>query len=95
MSTPVHPVVADVLAQIEAVDKKAMGLINQLQRERDELKTALNRMVLAHENLVEDTEGRYPHPDCGCIECTVGTVPNKYNTGLCAYHAAKRLLGHE
>jgi hypothetical protein len=58
-----------------------------------ELETGLNRMVLAHENLVSDTEGKYPPPDSSCIECTVGTVPNRLNTGLCAYHSAKKLLG--
>lgn len=59
-----------------------------------ELETALNRMVLAHENLESDTEGRYPPADLGCVECTVGTVPDRLNTGPCAYHAAKKLLGH-
>lgn len=58
-----------------------------------ELETGLNRMVLAHENLSADTEGKYPSPDAGCLECTVGTVPNRLNTGLCAYHNAKKLLG--
>jgi hypothetical protein len=60
-----------------------------------ELETALNRMILAHENTLADSEGRWPHPDHGCIECTLGTVPNKFNTGLCAYHTAKKVLGHE
>lgn len=58
-----------------------------------ELETALNRMICAHENLSSNTEGRYPEADFGCIECTVGTVPNRLNTGLCAYHNAKKLLG--
>lgn len=58
-----------------------------------ELEISLNRMVLAHENLESDTEGRYPQPDVGCIECTVGTVPDRLNTRLCAYHTAKKLLG--
>lgn len=58
-----------------------------------ELETALNRMALAHENTESDSEGHYPLPDTGCIECTRGTVPNNLNTGLCAYHNAKRLLG--
>lgn len=59
----------------------------------DQLETALNRMVLDHENLLSDTEGRYPPADSGCIECTAGCVPDKYNTGLCSYHNAKKLLG--
>lgn len=58
-----------------------------------ELETGLNRMVLAHENLSADTEGKYPPLDAGCLECTYGTVPNRLSTGPCAYHAAKQLLG--
>lgn len=57
------------------------------------LEITLNRFVLAHENLASETEGHYPNPDSGCIECTAGTVPDRYNTGLCAYHRAKQLLG--
>ena len=58
-----------------------------------ELETALNRMVLAHENTVSDSEGRWPPADRGCIDCTRGTVPDRLNTGRCAYHTAKVLLG--
>jgi len=58
-----------------------------------ELETALNRMVLAHENLRDNTDGQYPPLDAGCIHCTVGTVPDRYNTGPCAYHTALKLLG--
>jgi hypothetical protein len=65
----------------------ARGRINVLE-------TALNRMVIAHGNLSADTEGKYPPLDAGCIECTVGTVPDRFNTGLCAYHTSKKLLGH-
>ena len=57
-----------------------------------ELETALNLMVQAHVNLESDTEGQYPSPDAGCIECTAGTVPDRLNTGLCAYHNAGRML---
>lgn len=58
-----------------------------------ELEAALSRMVQAHQNTESDSEGRYPHADIGCIECTAGTVPDRLNTGLCAYHNAKKLLG--
>lgn len=71
----------------------ASNLMRQATTRITELETALNRMVLAHENLEADTEGRYPSPDAGCVECTCGTVPNRLNTGLCAYHNAKQLLG--
>lgn len=77
---------------VNAIDNGVVAL--QLAQDRiHELETALNRMVLAHENLSSDTEGRYPPLDAGCIECTVGTVPDRLNTGLCAYHNAKKLLG--
>lgn len=65
----------------------------QLNDRIQQLEVALNRMICAHENLESETEGKYPSPDSGCIECTCGTVPDKYNTGLCAYHNAKKLLG--
>ena len=58
-----------------------------------ELETALNRMILAHENTQADSEGRWPQPDCGCIYCTQGTVPDRLNTRPCALHTAKQLLG--
>lgn len=60
-------------------------------RVRD-LEMALARMVAEHEETESDTEGRYPCADHGCIECTLGTVPDNLNTGLCAYHRAKELL---
>ena len=78
---------ADVVKNAQAAMRDSLTRIHELE-------TGLNRMVLAHENLVSDTEGKYPPPDSGCIECTVGTVPNRLNTGLCAYHSAKKLLGH-
>ena len=71
----------------------ASDLMRRAATRITELETALNRMVCAHENLESDTEGRYPQPDVGCIECTAGTVPDRLNTGLCAYHESKRLLG--
>jgi hypothetical protein len=57
-----------------------------------ELIDALARMVKAHDDTVSDSEGHYPLPSSGCIECTVGAVPNDLNTGLCAYHNAERVL---
>lgn len=77
---------------LEAMRDQSLELVTARSR-INVLETALSRMVLAHENLESDTEGRYPHADVGCIECTVGTVPDRLNTGLCAYHNAKKLLG--
>ena len=58
-----------------------------------ELETCLNRFIHAHEYLLSETDGTYPPADSGCIDCTRGTVPDKFNTGPCPYHTAKRLLG--
>lgn len=58
-----------------------------------ELETALNRMVCAYENTLAESDGRFPLKDAGCPDCTSGTVQNNRNTGRCAYHHAKVLLG--
>ena len=46
--------------------------------------------------LIEDTmtlsERVFPIPDCGCSECMAVPPAAKHNTGLCAFHKAKRLL---
>jgi hypothetical protein len=71
----------------------AKNAMRQARERIHELETALNRMICAHENTLSDSEGRWPQPDCGCIYCTQGQVPDKLNTGPCAYHTAKGLLG--
>lgn len=58
-----------------------------------QLEACLTKMVEAHEDTVSDSEGHYPRPDTGCIDCTCGTVPDKFNSGRCGYHQAKVLLG--
>jgi hypothetical protein len=62
------------------------------EKDIDELEKALNRMVLAHETSLADSEGHRPKADLGCIHCISSTVPANRNTGPCAYHAAKLLL---
>jgi hypothetical protein len=46
--------------------------------------------------LVEDTmtlsDRVFPIPDSGCSECMAVALSAKDDTGLCAYHKAKRLL---
>jgi hypothetical protein len=59
----------------------------------DQLEYLLHRMVLAHEDTSGNTDGQWPSLDTGCIECTQGATPDKYNTGLCAYHASRKALG--
>ncbi len=84
--------ITDVLTESNLAMINAQSVMKLASKRIDELETALNRMILAHENCESDSEGHYPSPDSGCIECTCGTVPDKYNTGLCAYHNAKKLL---
>lgn len=81
---------------VQAIEQNIGALTEQRNaayRRIHELQTALNRMVLAHENTLADSEGKWPAADCGCIYCTQGQVPDKLNTGPCAYHNGKKLLG--
>lgn len=71
----------------------ASALMRQATTRVQELESCLNRMVHNYENTLSDSEGQYPHSDTGCIDCTAGTVPDRLNTGRCAYHHAKTLLG--
>lgn len=59
------------------------------------LQSALSRLLKDIDDEMGNREGvSVLPPDSGCIECTLGTVPNDKNTGLCAYHAAHRALIH-
>jgi hypothetical protein len=80
-------------ASERALTKISDGIVSDLVRIH-ELETTLNRMIEVYEDCLSDSEGRFPRPDTGCIDCTHGTVPDKFNSGPCAYHTAKRLLGH-
>lgn len=51
----------------------------------DQVTRFIARTVIQDRDNLED---RAP-VDAGCFECTAGTVPNRLNTGLCAYHFAK------
>ena len=80
------PILADELQKVRLRNGQLNDRIQQLE-------VALARMICAHENVLEDSEGRYPRPDAGCIYCTKGTVPDRLNTGPCAYHYSRKLLG--
>lgn len=86
-------------AQLDAIDQVKVGMAEASATMRaaksriDQLELLLHRFVLAHETTEADSEGHYPRPDTGCIECTLGTVPDIRNTGRCAYHETKRVLG--
>lgn len=43
-------------------------------------------IIQDHEDNEETRSG-----DPGCIECTHGVTPDRFNTGLCAYHYSKGL----
>ena len=83
----------DVVDQITAALLDSQHAMRLAVTRLHELETALNRMVLAYENTLADSEGRWPQADCGCVFCTQGQVPEKLNTGPCSYHTAKKLLG--
>jgi hypothetical protein len=72
---------------------EALKMVDAVSTRIHELETALNRMALAHENSQEESDGRWPRPDSGCVYCTHNTTPLKFDTGPCAYHTAKKLLG--
>lgn len=88
----------DVAADINRVYAAGMAAgqsslgVDALKRRVRELTAALQGMVDEHEETLSDTEGRYPCADHGCLECTLGTVPDDKNTGLCVYHKAVELL---
>jgi hypothetical protein len=67
--------------------------IEVLRARIESLESCLRGMVEEHDETESNTEGRYPCADHGCIDCTLGTVPNHLNTGRCAYHKARKLLG--
>jgi hypothetical protein len=91
-TTDAAPAIADICAQIEKIHAEAADLVNRIADQRDRCLLALALMVEAHRKLCDDTEGKYPPLDPGCIECTCGATPNRYNTGRCAYHIAVGLL---
>lgn len=58
------------------------------KREREIIK----KLVTQFDQCRSDSEGEWPHADTGCPYCTVGTVPDTRNTGLCPYHTATNYL---
>lgn len=93
MSANIADLIKSSVTEARDAMLQAAREVIRLRTRCEHLEMALNRMVCAHENLEADTEGKYPPPDSGCVECTLGSVPNRYNTGLCAFHNAKRVLG--
>lgn len=71
---------------------------NRVRRGLDALarrSNATGALLAALKRYVSDYDEENPPddmPDAGCIECTVGTVPDNLNTGLCKYHAAREAI---
>lgn len=78
--------------QIDEIGAKATSLIDTISEQRDAYRDALIKLVDHVNECRSDSEGRWPQPESWCIECTVGTVPDRLNTGLCAHHGAEKLL---
>jgi hypothetical protein len=96
LETELSRTLTDVLATGRAANIAMSEAAAELERRKariDQLEFLLHRFVLAHETTEADSEGHYPRPDTGCIECTLGTVPDIRNTGRCAYHETRRVLG--
>lgn len=72
--------------------RTASALMRQATLRIVSLETALLRALAQMERTQSDSEGKWPEPDPGCLECTAGTVPDTHNRGLCAYHHAKKVL---
>lgn len=81
------------LDQTIEVGAAASAVMQKAEVRIDELELTAHRLVMLIEDTLENSEGVWPHPNTGCIVCTLGTVPNDRNTGLCAYHDARRILG--
>lgn len=83
---------ASELTRLQAENSALRQELTTAQARGTLLELALGGCVKIIEDSWSDSDGRYPYPDGGCIDCTLGTVPNHLSTGPCAYHEAKRLL---
>lgn len=82
----------NVETHISAVVDRACETIDHSMALIDRQRDVITRLVALIDQTRDDSEGHYPTPDSGCIDCTQGCVPNHRNTGPCAYHDAVRLL---
>lgn len=65
------------------------GDVRDALYERDTAHGALKRLVALYD---EESGTIDVSPSPGCLECTCGVTPNKYNTGLCALHEARKAI---
>lgn len=78
---------ARVMVSQEKAIEALTGNLAHLRSANAALAEALAKLVAQFEDMDENMP-----TNAGCIECTAGTVPDNRNTGLCGYHAAKKLL---
>lgn len=92
----------DLAEVAQAVYEKSAQLDQRLQAlsaSIDEAlveKAALRSITASLLKVIDDTrantDGKWPEPDSGCIECTQGATPDRFNTGPCAYHRGRQML---
>lgn len=85
----IEAAVAQANANIAEAGPLMSEAATMIERQHD----IITRLVAMLDDVRDNSEGHYPPLDSGCIACTQGATPNRYNTGPCAYHAALRLLG--
>lgn len=83
---------AACVAQVNANLAEAGPLMSEAATMIERQHDVITRLVSMIDDVRDNTEGHWPQLDSGCIECTQGATPNRYNTGPCAYHDAVRLL---
>jgi hypothetical protein len=66
--------------------------IHEQQKHIQAMEIAMRGMLKWIDDYASDHDGDSYFTSTGCIECTLGTVPNTLNTGLCVIHQARRLL---
>lgn len=52
---------------------------------------AARAFVAQFDEFVSDLDGTFPS-NPGCVACTYGATPDRYNTGLCGYHAMRAAI---
>jgi hypothetical protein len=75
----------DVLAEAAEDDGERVAAATRIICDQNDALAVAFKALQASEAEYQNLDERAPL-DAGCIRCTVGTVPNHRNTGLCAHH---------
>lgn len=75
----------------ETMKRRMLDAMNGATRGPLPSLAALQRLLAWRDAMSED-DARYPAADPGCPVCTAGTTPTRYQTGLCAWHQAERVV---